>query len=143
MVFLVQVANVPSTGWALEAQHYLPGLCSSSIRQVAIPDGFYTLCFKLPTQVANSAKHRPSLPPSGTSRCASIFVTKVPGLFKVATTSQGASAQHSSDIRGQVGPTAGSVPSSGSSRVTSLPASAFRNSSHASYRSTRRRSSPT
>ena len=28
--------------------------------QVAIPDGFYTLCFRLPTQVANSAKHRPN-----------------------------------------------------------------------------------
>ena len=56
-------------------------------------------------QSSQGPGRRPSLPPSGTSRCASIFVTKVPGLFKVATTSQGASAQHSSDIRGQVGPT--------------------------------------
>ena len=33
-------------------------------------------------QVANSSKHRPSLPASGTSRCASMFVTKVPGHSK-------------------------------------------------------------
>ena len=68
------------------ADHALPTIeyrwsFSFRWRMCPVQDGRWrlnTLCFKLPTQVANSAKHRPSLPPSGTSRCASIFVTKVP-----------------------------------------------------------------
>ena len=109
------------------------------------------------SSVFRGPNHRPSVTLPTAYRCASIFVTKVPGLFKVATTSQGASAPHSSDIRGQVGPTG--WPSSYRHRLRGPHPLADRRaqcpwnprpniaparptSSNTSYRSTRRRSRP-
>ena len=64
----------------------LPGLYRESIRQVAIPGGFYTLYGRLPAsrsllQASNTGgefvQTSSIASSSGTSRCASIFVTKV------------------------------------------------------------------
>ena len=63
--------------WAVQGEHPTGGDPRRLLHSLRAPSSFTLFASGFQTQVANSSKHRPSLPPSGTSRCASIFVTKV------------------------------------------------------------------